>query len=269
MRLHNYINEEKDYKSISYKILSDCKQYFDLVRKENVDNIFLYRGTYKNVKSYKKIKTRKNRIPTDMCKNLQFLLDNYFKKYFGIKARSETVFCSPSEKSISKYGNIYIIIPIGKFDYIWSKNIIDLYSYLTSSYSLEYDTICYDESMVKGKWNESFGKNQNGTWFYDGKNTGKKYQYDVQKAVEDDGENFDKNKLEWVPMISFDEWYKNIKNKAKKDFEEIVKYNYVKNKKFKLLMDVYNNVEVMLNCDYYYLINTNEIHLLNFIKEMV
>jgi hypothetical protein len=58
------------------------------------------------------------------------LLDKQFQKKFGVKARSQSLFCTNEYLSTLQYGNPYYIFPIGKYKTIWSPEIADLYLYL-------------------------------------------------------------------------------------------------------------------------------------------
>ena len=77
------------------------------------------------------IETRKNRQPTDTSLKTHEMLDRWFDDHFGLKARSQAVFCSGSSergvKAAREYGEAYLIFPIGKFKYVWSQNVSDLY----------------------------------------------------------------------------------------------------------------------------------------------
>ena len=279
MRFQNYINEyidnDKFIDGSIWQFLKESKPYFDLIRKNNVQNKFLWRGIsntrLKN--GFGKLKTRKNREPLDTCIKLHNILNDSFKKYTGIKARSETVFCIPNKKVTKVYGKPFIMIPIGKFDYIWSPKINDLYYYIEQKY---FDDIlkplCFKESMYN-EW--LYDKNtENDEWVYNDINTNtsdiekaKKFIIkDIMKELniskKEAEEIFDEKMLK--PKHNYKE-YINLKEKnAVNIVNKIVKNNYVKNKGFKQLMDTYKN-EVMIDCDYYYLIDSNETKL---IKEL-
>jgi len=104
------------------KIKHDCAYYFHEVGYEKP----LYRGVKKIIKEYDIIIPRKNRLPLDTPKEIHNELDKLFKKKFGWKVRSEGVFCSGWKMEVTNYGEPYIIIPIGKFKYVWSPEIRDL-----------------------------------------------------------------------------------------------------------------------------------------------
>ncbi len=282
MRFINYISERKlgdvDTKDID-KIIKDTKPWFDYCKKQNVKNKFLWRGTNYIIYTIKKFKVRKNRVPTDTCIEVHDLSDKYFKKLFGIKARSETVFCFSGKLAAEGYGSHpYIIIPIGKFDFIWSKNIDDFYGAI--QYEPMYKIICDSDSIdLEYEYESEYGENGIGTWIYKGWDTKEQIDDDaikkVIKKLKSEGylDRFDDNlrqvdkiqiladeiadDLEWVPKIDINEWIESILSDSKKQLYNTIKNNYVKNKYFKDLMDIdeYNSYEIMLRCNEYYMIN--------------
>jgi hypothetical protein len=72
---------------------------------------------------------RKDRKPSDTHIVTHRRFDRWFYQHFGIRARSEAVFCvgERGRTSTVQYGDPYIIFPIGEFKYIWSPKITDLY----------------------------------------------------------------------------------------------------------------------------------------------
>jgi len=123
MRLQQYILESKD-EMISF-IKKNCKPYINLARKSGVDD-FLFRGI-NSTKDYVIKNVRTDRKPADMNEYVHKQLDKVFKEKFGWPARSNSLFCVPSESRAIPYGNLHVVIPIGKFDYLWSPKSKDLY----------------------------------------------------------------------------------------------------------------------------------------------
>lgn len=137
MRLIHYINEgsKKEIElperwaggeinpedKIIELIKADCKPYL----KQRGGGL-LYRGM-DSFADMLKIKPRKLRKPKDMPLYAHKALDYFFNKKFGWKVRSQGVFCSARYNQAIIYGHGYSIWPIGKFDFVWSKDIKDLY----------------------------------------------------------------------------------------------------------------------------------------------
>jgi hypothetical protein len=122
-----YITDE-----MIYTIQSDCSYYFDL-NGHPVKSPPIYRGSDKSIRDYKIITPRKNRKPLDTPIEIHRELDKLFHKKFGWYVRSEGVFTTGSRASASEYGQPYIILPIGKFKYVWSPYIRDLHSKLVNT----------------------------------------------------------------------------------------------------------------------------------------
>jgi len=129
MRLINYINENMSLQEIADELESVkklCKPYINLVKRKNPRQKFLYKGMYTSFE-FKIREVRKDREPLNMPKILHNYIDELFKKKFGVKLRSETVFVTTDVAWSIQYGTPNIIIPIGKFDYYWNPKIEDLY----------------------------------------------------------------------------------------------------------------------------------------------
>lgn len=74
---------------------------------------------------WQKFSVRSDRKPRDMPKDLHNLLDKTFLEMFGWKARSEGVFVTSGATWEGEKDSLFF--PIGKFKYIWSPRINDLY----------------------------------------------------------------------------------------------------------------------------------------------
>lgn len=77
---------------------------------------------------------RQDRNPSATRREDHNMVDNWFYRTFGFKARSQAVFClgkKAKDSTIDIYGDPYIIFPIGKFEYVWSPYVDDLFSEMT------------------------------------------------------------------------------------------------------------------------------------------
>jgi len=120
----SYISDE-----LIDQIQEDCKYYFDRNGRP-LHSYPVYRGIYPPIKTIETKKPRKDRTPIDTPKEIHKKLDELFKKEFGWKARSEGVFVTGSRSQAGMYGDPHIVLPIGKFKYVWSPSIPDLTVYL-------------------------------------------------------------------------------------------------------------------------------------------
>ena len=76
----------------------------------------------------KKVRTERN--PKDTSFTEHDIIDKAFEREFGWKARSNSLFVTPSLVLAKGYGNLMLIFPIGPVKYIWSPTIADLYMYV-------------------------------------------------------------------------------------------------------------------------------------------
>jgi len=126
----DYLNEKiTDTEEIIYLIKKDCKPFLkDWQTKYNKK--FLFSARKNKTVDFAKNRVRKDRVPRDTPVEAHNWLDNYFKKKFGIKFRSNSLFCSFDRDTISTYGMLYYIFPIGNYKMLSSSLIVDAYSSL-------------------------------------------------------------------------------------------------------------------------------------------
>ena len=68
---------------------------------------------------------RSNRQPLTTKPQVHELADDYFKRKFGIKFRSEAIFVSRSKSLAEAYGDPYVIFPLDRVDFAWSPKVED------------------------------------------------------------------------------------------------------------------------------------------------
>jgi len=131
MRLFNYLNEntEKYNEMIKQIIDTKCQPFM----KEWDGKRLLYRGMTSKYYPYGIKQVRNDRRPLDNKQNVHIFIDKVFEKKFGWKVRSESVFLTGNLKECKRYGNPYVIFPIGKYDYLYSPHIPDLYRSMHTS----------------------------------------------------------------------------------------------------------------------------------------
>jgi len=129
MRFKQYLTEGSlTQKEILDIIEKDCKPFLTDWRKLKTDD-FLLSGR-KNKDRFSKKQVRKNREPLNTPLSIHNLMDDWFYKKFGIRSRSNAVFCSFDEKTADSYGYTFLIFPIGKYKAVSSKIIEDLYNFI-------------------------------------------------------------------------------------------------------------------------------------------
>ena len=70
---------------------------------------------------------RQNRKPLDTRRGAHDALDRGFEKAFGWKPRSQAMFIINDYSVAQAYGTPYLVFPVGKFRFLWSDDISDLY----------------------------------------------------------------------------------------------------------------------------------------------
>lgn len=143
MKLQQYIKEDEQNMVLDM-LKRDCQPY---LKEMKGTTGFPVRYTSRpSIKYIEKLKTRKDRKPLDTPIEVHDYLDDLFKKYHGWKARSEGIFVWSHK--ISNPGNTYLVFPIGKYSYLYNKDIDDLYTTLDEEiFSLEVDMY-----IPKYKW---------------------------------------------------------------------------------------------------------------------
>lgn len=84
-----------------------------------------------------KIKVNKERTPTNTNMRVHHASDQWFKERFGVKARSQSFFCTASKKASRDYGFPFLVFPVGQFEVIWSRKVDDLYFHMTERKLIE------------------------------------------------------------------------------------------------------------------------------------
>jgi hypothetical protein len=73
---------------------------------------------------------RVDRRPLTNTRSAHDAADSFFFDEFGIKFRSQALFCSGLEEIAKIYGDVYIVFPIGKFDFCWTEEFTDMFLFL-------------------------------------------------------------------------------------------------------------------------------------------
>ena len=131
MRLQQYIKEEITHPEVKklVKFANDISPWLKYCDNNGIKNRLFWRGTnhFLNNK-FQLRKMRKSRNPVDMNEYTHDQFDDAFYNCFGIRARSQSVFCFSRGRRARHYGDhINVVLPKGKFDIIWSPTVKDLY----------------------------------------------------------------------------------------------------------------------------------------------
>ena len=129
MRLQRHLTEQK----------VDIEQFWSLVQKKcqpflkdwlPIQKRYgyirpLYRGM--DVGEWGEKRVRLDRKPESSTREFHYDVDNLMKQKHGIYGRSQTVFVSGDDQQAATYGETYIIFPVGKYRFLWSDKIRDLW----------------------------------------------------------------------------------------------------------------------------------------------
>lgn len=111
------------------KVRRDCAEWFKICPTEK-----MYHGTedYQSPVSILKLKAK--RKPSASSPRLHNAVNDFFEEKFGWRAREIGLFCTGQAVTGSIYSNRahpHIVIPIGKFEYLWSAEIQDVFGIYT------------------------------------------------------------------------------------------------------------------------------------------
>jgi len=137
---HMFPDKEKVIKDVVPLLKKKCAPFLKEVNKRNM---FIWRGVDRKIKGPIERKvTRKNRKPSDTSQWAHERLDELFQEKFGWKVRSQGVFTTPSGNTAAAYGSSFgggdcIFFPIGKYRYVWSPHVHDLWPHILMKLSLK------------------------------------------------------------------------------------------------------------------------------------
>jgi hypothetical protein len=139
-------------------IKKDCQPYLTQIDSD-ILQYPLYRGmgTAEQPALKKKVRLA-GRKPMDTPDNVHSMLNNSFTQLFGAPFR-DSMFASGSFHVTNDYGNLYLVFPIGDFEFIWSSDVVDLFSehgdYLNGISQNTHPTL--DSQVVMTEWVHDLG----------------------------------------------------------------------------------------------------------------
>jgi hypothetical protein len=222
-------------------VCSDCSDFISELKKCE-KGYFLVRGVFEEDLNIQKFKSQlEYREPSSSSKTLHNFFNEKFIDMFGWKARNGVYSFGVDYKKIKNfhfgYGDqSYILMPIGKWDIVWSKTIDDLFNATEGLYGKnnidEYDNI--------------YGIDNDGTWKVktsDNTIIDTKIQKRADVLI-----NYKLVDTFWRPTRSFDEFLIDNYDKYLKNIVE----SYIQGD---LNDAIKSSNEISLKCDRYYLID--------------
>ena len=92
--------------------------------------LVLFSETTQKIETIWKKVTRTDRAPLDTPQDIHDELDLWFQDEFGWRARSEGLFCWPLKFTSQWVQGKWLVFPAGKYKYIWSDKVDDLWATL-------------------------------------------------------------------------------------------------------------------------------------------
>lgn len=132
MKLSNLLSTPKNRAAIEefiHKVVEECRPF--LVEKRIAGNL-LFRGINATSPILYDKPIRSDRKPKHTPSIISDKVDDYFEQQFGIRFRSNSIFCTANISTASVYGKVYAVYPVGEFKYLWSDKVEDLFLELES-----------------------------------------------------------------------------------------------------------------------------------------
>jgi len=116
--------QDKSAEEIAEIIKRDCSPFLKEWHHQNP----LFRGSKIN-STFEKFTVDKNRKPKHTYGPIHDVLNDAMHSMTGIYYRSEAVFTTGDVKIAEEYGTPCLFFPIGRYNYLWSYNVIDAYNW--------------------------------------------------------------------------------------------------------------------------------------------
>lgn len=125
-----FITEEQEFDFD--KFLADCKPFFEEIK--GIDWRYLpYHGTKNVPDDWRILKHKVRAEPRDTNRFIHDFVNDYLEKKFKWRAREDGIFVTGRYAVAAiYYGVATHIIPVGKYQYIWSPQIEDFTSWVQS-----------------------------------------------------------------------------------------------------------------------------------------
>lgn len=175
------------------KVKKECQPYLKFLRKHASKirrSDLLCRGMADSA-DFREIVPRTDRMPKDTPEEWHYTFDEAFDEVYGLRARTEGIFCTANYSTADGYGRAYIIFPTGNYEYLWSDDITDLYNTYRDEAPQEMEMPDAFIDELTSDYEEMYGEGQGyGRWVLgDGR-----YKPDREKTLADEvADWFDNN----------------------------------------------------------------------------
>jgi len=129
LTLQDYIDSISSHSdAVRDRVIKDCQP---ILRALKGSKELIVRGSSKSINGIEEVIPRTDRRPLSTNVLISDAVDKALYKRFNWYPRSEGVFAYYGDRdSAYSYGAVYYMLPIGKYEYVWSKKYTDLYLYL-------------------------------------------------------------------------------------------------------------------------------------------
>lgn len=232
-----FLKEDEEFAEIINKIVNDCEPFLkeiDIEDDADAQRHFLYRGMGSLNEMFVKKDVRKNRTPKDTPQKVHEIMDQSFNDIWGHRFRSNAMFCNGNTMEAELYGNVYMVFPIGNFDYVFSEEIEDFYKDL--------DQVLFDEIMDNYSINDLGGP------------------FNKMMMVKFIQSGMDYEKFPEFPLNE---------DQMKELFDRVIKSKYTNDNLDKYVKgNQISTHEVMIACDSYYAVNLDYAEMYDFTVEL-
>lgn len=109
-------------KQLIETIKTDCKPW---LQETNDGALKVYRGVPKTLDIVTKRRVRRRRRPRDSAPEWHKLFNGLIKEKGLVANRTNSIFVSGEPEQVYEYGEVFVILPVGNFNYTWHKEIDD------------------------------------------------------------------------------------------------------------------------------------------------
>lgn len=136
-------------------VKDDCQPYLKEVDYSPAIKYALLRGI-NTTKTYIAKRVRlENRIPKDISTDTHNRINKYFQEHYGAQFRNSMLVTSNLSQAEEyaygglNIGSVYVIFPVGQFEYLWSPTVTDMLDIVMATDDFEADLETYQTTDLK------------------------------------------------------------------------------------------------------------------------
>lgn len=133
MNFKQYITENIDINDIIETLDRDCKPFLFDWKKLDTTKWLMSGRHISDFDNIAKKYVRQDRQPLDTPLEIHKVVDDWFQRKFGVRARSQSIFCTFNPNLATNFGKLMLVFPIGEYKVISSNQVEDLMLLFTES----------------------------------------------------------------------------------------------------------------------------------------